>query len=80
MYTQRRQPGHKHDSRIQSSRSGCLRRRRRGELRWSTAIWWRRAAIGLQGGAGLNCIGKQSEQRNENRTHCENDMMISLTT
>ena len=28
-----------------AGRSTCLRRRQRGELRWSTAIWWRRAAI-----------------------------------
>jgi hypothetical protein len=47
MYTKRRQPRQKCDKRIQSRRSDCLRRRRRGALRWSTAIWWRRAAISV---------------------------------
>ena len=29
--------------------------------------------LGLLGGAGLKYRGKQSEQGNEDRTHCEND-------
>jgi len=29
--------------------------------------------LGLLCGAGLKCRGKQSEQGNEDRTHCEND-------
>jgi hypothetical protein len=29
--------------------------------------------LGLLVGAGLKCRGKQSEQGNEDRTHCEND-------
>jgi len=29
--------------------------------------------LGLLGGAGLKCRGKQSEQGNEDRIHCEND-------
>jgi hypothetical protein len=32
-----------------------------------------RRDLGLLGGAGLKCRGKQSEQGNEDRAHCEND-------
>jgi hypothetical protein len=41
-----------------------------------------RSDLGLLGGAGLKSRGKQSEQGNEDRAHCENDddLTNDLTT
>jgi hypothetical protein len=33
--------------------------------------------LGLLGGAALKCRGKQSDQGNEDRTHCENDDVLT---
>ena len=83
MYTQRRQSRQKRDNTIQSRRSDCLRRRRRGRAALEhNDLMAQSGDLGLVGRAGLKCSGKQCEQGNEDRAHCENhdDLTNDLTT